>query len=99
MPALFRPDYFKFPCQCFGKLHDGISESYYTSSDSDVAGFFEVNISKLTSRFLPASTAHAAMINDTGLNQHSLVLEKIVKLKVLNILINFLFFFVANMYG
>ena len=91
----FRPDYFKLPSQYFGKLNNSICEScYYTSSDSynDAAGFFEVNISKLPSQFLPVSTARTTMVNDG-------VLEKFIKIKVLNIFDSFLFYFVANMYG
>ena len=68
MSVHFRPDYFKFPRQYFGKLNDSISESrYYTSSDrTTLHAFFEVNISKLPLRFPPALTARTTMINDVG---------------------------------
>ena len=69
-----------FPNQYFSKLNGSISESrYYTSSDSmnDVAGFFEVNISKLPSRIPPDSTVLTATVNGRAcLNRHSPVLEK-----------------------
>ena len=68
MSVHFRPDYFKFPRQYFSKLNESISESYYyTSSDRTMLqAFFEINISKLPSRFPQASTASTATVNDVG---------------------------------
>ena len=96
MSVHFRPDYFNFPHQYFSKLNDSISESRYcTSSDRTMLwAFFEVNISKLPSWFLLALTQDRWAC----LNRHSPVLEKIIKIKVLNIFDSFLFYYVANNY-
>ena len=66
--------------------------------------FFEVNISMLPLRFLSASTACIATVNDTGLmglseTAQSGCWKEIIKIKVRDIFDPFLFHFVANMYG